>query len=57
MNHKNNMHDDIQSRISVANRRYHAMSKMFRSKLLSKDTKKKLLMSNLYPIVMYGCET
>ncbi|XP_022171485.1 uncharacterized protein LOC111034523 [Myzus persicae] len=33
------------------------MSKLFRSKLLSRETKKKLYISYLRPIVMYGCET
>ncbi|KAL4154352.1 hypothetical protein QTP88_000231 [Uroleucon formosanum] len=57
INHKNNMHNEIKSRISAANRGYHAMRKMFTSKLLSKDTKKKLYIAYLRPIVMYGCET
>ncbi|CAI6356461.1 unnamed protein product [Macrosiphum euphorbiae] len=33
------------------------MRKMFTSKLLSRDTKKKLYIAYLHPIVMYGCET
>lgn len=33
------------------------MRKMFISKLLSKDSKKKLNIAYLRPIVMYGCET
>jgi len=57
INHKNNMHNEIKSRISAANRGYQAMRKMFTSKLLSRDTKKKLYIAYLRPIVMYGYET
>ncbi|KAE9523132.1 hypothetical protein AGLY_016473 [Aphis glycines] len=51
------MHNEIKSRISAANRGYQAMTKMFTSKLLSRDTKKKLHIAYQHPIVMYGCET
>jgi len=51
------MHNEVKLRISVANRGYHAMSKMFTSKLLLRDTMKKLNIAYLRPIVMYGYET
>lgn len=57
INHRNKMHNEVKSKISVVNRGYHAMSKMFASKQLSRDTKKKLYISYLCPIVMYECET
>lgn len=43
--------------ISAANRGYHAMSKMFTSEFLPRDTKKKLHIAYLRPIVMYECKT
>ncbi|KAL4085250.1 hypothetical protein QTP88_027109 [Uroleucon formosanum] len=57
LNNKNDMHNEIRLRLNAANRGYYAMSKMFSSKLLSKETKMKLYISYLRPIVMYGCET
>lgn len=55
-NHKNNTHHEIKSMIRAANRAYYAMNKIFTSKLLSRDTKKKLYIAYLRLIVMYGCE-
>jgi len=57
MNTKNYMHNEIQLRISNANKAYFAMNKMLSSRLLSKATKEKLYTSYLRPIVMYACET
>jgi len=42
INNKDNMHNEIKLRIIVANWKYYAMSKMFTSKFLLRDTKKKL---------------
>ncbi|KAL4083726.1 hypothetical protein QTP88_029042 [Uroleucon formosanum] len=50
LNNKNDMHNEIRLRLNAANRGYHAMSKMFSSKLLSKETKRKLYISYLRPI-------
>lgn len=52
INHKNNVHNDINLRKSAINRGYHAMNKMFTSKLLLRDTKKKLYIDYLRPIIM-----
>jgi len=41
INHKNNIHDKIKSRISATSR-YYTMNNMFTSKLISRKTKKKL---------------
>jgi len=57
ISHKNNIHNEIKLRIRAANRGYYAMSKMFTSKHLSRDTKKKLYIAYIHPIAMYGCET
>jgi hypothetical protein len=56
INTKNNMHKEIQLRISNANKVYFAMNRMFSSRLLSKATKEKLYTSFLRPIVMYACK-
>jgi len=53
----NDMHNKIRLRLNAANRGYYVKSKLFRSKLLSRNTKRKLYISYLRPIVMYGCET
>lgn len=53
INHKNNVHNEIKYRICAANLKYHAMTKMFTSKL---NTKEKLYIAHLRPIFMYGCE-
>jgi len=57
LNNRNYMHNEIRLKLNTANRGYYAMSKLFRSKLLSRETKKKLYISYLRPIVMYGGET
>jgi len=57
INIKNNMHNEIQLRISNANKAYFAINKMLSSRLLPKATKEKLYTSYLRPIVMYACET
>jgi len=51
MNTKNNMHNEIQLRISNANKAYFSKNKMLSSRLLSKTTKEKLYTSYLKPIV------
>lgn len=51
------MHNEMKLWMNVENRGFYAMSKMFSSKLLSRETKRKLYISYLRTIAMYGCET
>jgi len=57
INANNNMHNEINLRLATANRSYFAMNNMFKSRLLSKDSKVKLYTTYLRPVIMYGCET
>jgi len=57
INANNNMHNEIHLRLAAANRSYFAMNKMFKSRLLLKESKVKLYMTYLHPVIMYGCET
>jgi hypothetical protein len=56
INTTNNMHKEIQLRISNANKAYFDMNRMFSSRLLPKATKEKLYTFYLRPIVMYACD-
>lgn len=53
INYKNNTHNEIKlNKINAASQGYHAIIKMFKSKLLSTDTNKKLNHAYLRIIVM-----
>lgn len=54
---KNNLSTEIKTRIFAANRAYFALSKLFRSPHLSKNTKVKLYKTIVRPILTYGSET
>ncbi|KAL4084416.1 hypothetical protein QTP88_028238 [Uroleucon formosanum] len=56
INANNNMQNEINLRLAAANRSYFAMNKMFKSRLLSKESKVKLYTTYLRPVIMYGCE-
>ena len=57
INQNNNMHNEIKIRISVANKGYYAMEKLFESKLLSRRSKECLYLSFLRLVLTYACET
>ena len=54
LNNRNDMHDKIKLRLNTVNRGYFAMIKLFTSKLLFRETKKKLYISYLRRIVVHG---
>lgn len=54
LNNRNDMHDKIKLRLNTVNRGYFAMIKLFTSKLLFRETKKKLYISYLWRIVVHG---
>jgi len=47
INNQNNMHNEIKLRISAANKGYYALGKLFKSKLLSRQSKERLYSSCL----------
>lgn len=58
INSKNNMHCEISEKIAYGNRCYYGMlSKLLKSKLLSRKSKTLLYTSYLTPIITYTCET
>lgn len=57
MNNRYDMHKEIRLKLNTANRGYYVMSKLFSFKIISRETMKKLYISYLLSIVMYGCET
>ncbi|KAL4089380.1 hypothetical protein QTP88_024426 [Uroleucon formosanum] len=57
INQYNNMHNEIKIRISVANKGYYALKKLFKSKFLSRQSKERLYLSFLRPVLTFACET
>jgi len=56
INNKNNMHQEIQQRINNANRAYFSIVSLFKSKLFSRESKVRLYITYIRPILTYGCE-
>jgi hypothetical protein len=56
INSKNNMHREISERIASGNQCYHSISKLLKSKLLSRKSKTLLYTSYLRPVITYACE-
>jgi len=57
INSKNDMHREISERIASGNRCYHSISKLLKSKLLSRKSKTLLYTRYLRPVITYACET
>ncbi|KAL4083423.1 hypothetical protein QTP88_028739 [Uroleucon formosanum] len=57
INSKNNVHEEIKERVVSANQCYYNLLKLFRSKLLSRESKVILYTRYLRPVLTYGCET
>jgi len=57
INSKNNVHEEIKERVASANRCYYSLLKLFKSKLLSRESKVILYTSYLRLVLAYGCET
>jgi len=57
INSKNNVHEEIKERVASANRCYYSLLKLFKSKLLSRESKVTLYTSYLRTVLVYGCET
>jgi len=57
MNSSNNMHREINEKISNGNKCYYSINKLVRSKSLLRKSKSTLYTSYLRPEVTYACET
>ena len=57
INNKNDMHIEINERITSGNRCYFSIIKLLRSNLLSRGSKILLYHSYLRPVITYACET
>jgi hypothetical protein len=55
-NFTNKANEDIQKRIMADNRAYFAFIKLFRSRLMSKDTEAKLCKALIRPVVTHGAQ-
>jgi len=54
---RNDMHNEVKLRLVSANRGYHTVRSILSSRLLPRETKTKLYISDLRPTAMYACET
>jgi hypothetical protein len=57
VNGNNTLEEEIRERIAKGTGAYYANKTLFRSKLVSRNSKLKLYWSIIRPIVVYGCET
>ncbi|VVC41593.1 Reverse transcriptase domain [Cinara cedri] len=57
INSNNDMHEEINNRISCGNRCYYSIRRLLKSKLLSHNSKTQLYHSYLRPIITYASET
>ena len=54
---KNEIKAEVEQRISAATRAFYALNSVFRSRLLSRKTKLRVLTSVVLPVLTYGAET
>jgi hypothetical protein len=57
VNSDNSIEEEIQHRITLGNKAYYANQFLFKSRLVSKESKLKLYRSIIRPTVTYACET
>ncbi|KAF6198411.1 hypothetical protein GE061_008159 [Apolygus lucorum] len=57
INHENKVSNEIMNRIMAGNRAYFSLVKMFKSSLLSRETKMTLYRTLVRPVVCYGAES
>jgi hypothetical protein len=54
---KNNIHDEIKSRVNSGDACYYSAQHFLSSRLISKNLKVKIYRTVILPVVLYGCET
>jgi hypothetical protein len=57
LTNKNDIHDEIKSRLNLGNACYYSVQNLLSSHLISKNLKIKLYKTVILPFVPYGCET
>ena len=57
LTNKNSIQEEIKSKLKSGNACYHSVQNRLYSSLLFKNTKNKMYITLLLPVVMYGCET
>jgi hypothetical protein len=56
VNGNSSIEEEIKGRISLGNRAFYANQDLFKSKLLTKDSKLRMYKTLLRPVVTYACE-
>jgi len=54
---QNSIAEEIKSRLNSGNACYHSVQNILSSRLLSKNLKKTIYRIEIFPVVLYGCET
>jgi hypothetical protein len=57
LTNKNDIHDEIKSRLNSGNACYYSVQNLLSSCLISKNLKIKMYRTVILPVVLYGCET
>jgi hypothetical protein len=57
LTNKNDIHDEIRSRLNSGNACYYSVQNLLSSRLMSKNVKNKIYKTVILPVVLYGCET
>jgi hypothetical protein len=57
LTNKNDIRDEIKSRLNLGNASYYSFQNLLSSSLISKTLKIKIYKIVILPVVLYGCET
>jgi hypothetical protein len=57
LTNKNDIHNEIKSRLNSGNACYYSVKNLFSSRLISKNLKTKIYKTVILPVVLYGCKT
>jgi hypothetical protein len=57
LTNKNDIHDEINSRLNSGNACYYPVQNLLSSHFVSKNLKIKIYKTVILPVVLYGCET
>jgi hypothetical protein len=57
LTNKNDIHDEMKSRLNSRNACYYSVQNLLSSHIISKNLKIKIYETVILPVVLYGCET